>query len=92
MDGVLVDLDSAILRRRDYANDRIDVEIVQEYTDRLAEIPGIFSLTEPMPEAIESFLTLTTRFDTYIISTSTLENPDNLSRSGTTSVTFEYCK
>jgi 5'-nucleotidase len=74
MDGVLVDVDSAILRRRGYANDLLDVEVVQEYTDKLAEAPGIFSVMEPMPDAIESFRILVDRFDTYILSTSTCEN------------------
>lgn len=66
MDGVLVDLDSAI--------NHLDIEIVQEYADKLAEAPGIFSLIEPMPDAIESFKILVDRFDTYILSSSNCEN------------------
>ncbi len=66
MDGVLVDFDTAI--------DRLDVEIVHNYEGRLAEIPGIFSLIEPIPDAIESFRILTDRFDTYILATSNWEN------------------
>jgi 5'-nucleotidase len=66
MDDVLVDFNSAI--------DRLDIEIMREYADRLAAAPGIFSLTEPMSDAIASFKTLTDRFDTYILSTSTCEN------------------
>jgi 5'-nucleotidase len=67
MDGVLVDLDAAI--------DLLDIEIMREYAGKLAEIPGIFSAIEPMPDAIESFQILSDRFDTYIISSSSWENP-----------------
>ncbi len=50
MDSVLVDFDAAI--------DLLDIEIVREYAGRLAEVPGIFSSIEPMPDAIESLLSL----------------------------------
>lgn len=66
MDGVLVDLNSAI--------DLVNIKTIRHYKNKLAEVPGIFSLTEPMPDAIESFRILTARFDTYILSTSTCEN------------------
>ena len=66
MESVLVDFDSAI--------EHLDLEILQEYEDRLNEVPGIFALMEPVKDAIESFKTLTYRFDTYILSTLTCEN------------------
>jgi hypothetical protein len=66
MDGVLVDFDSA--------KQRLSLEVLQEYEGRLDEVPGIFSLMEPMPDAIASFITLTQCYDTYILSTSPWEN------------------
>jgi 5'-nucleotidase len=66
MDSVLVDFNSAI--------DCLDVDTIQAYKDRLDEVPGIFSAIEPMPEAIESFITLTNHFDAYILSTFSWEN------------------
>jgi 5'-nucleotidase len=66
MDGVLVNLDTGI--------DLINIEIVREYTDRLAQVPGIFPLIKPIPDAIESFQILTAHFDTYILSTSICED------------------
>jgi 5'-nucleotidase len=48
MDAVLVDLDAGLAR--------LDAEISQPYQGRLDEVPGIFSLVEPLPHAIESFL------------------------------------
>jgi 5'(3')-deoxyribonucleotidase len=38
------------------------------------EVPGIFSLMDPMPGAIESFNELADLFDTYILSTSPWDN------------------
>lgn len=66
MDGVLVDFNSAI--------DLLHPNTIQEYKGRLEQIPGIFSLMVPMPDAIECYLKLTQRFDTYILSTSPWEN------------------
>jgi 5'-nucleotidase len=66
MDSVLVDFNSAI--------DCLDVDTIQEYKDRLDEVPDIFSASEPMPEAIESFITLTNHFGAYILSTFSGEN------------------
>jgi 5'-nucleotidase len=74
MDGVLVDFNSAILRGRGYANEHLDPNIIQEYKGRLEQVPGIFSLMVPMPDAIESYLKLTQHFDTYILSTFPWEN------------------
>jgi hypothetical protein len=57
MDNVLVDFPSAF--------PHLSPEILQEYEDRLDEVPGIFSLMEPLPHAIASFQELATKFDTY---------------------------
>jgi 5'(3')-deoxyribonucleotidase len=67
MDNVIVDFPSAF--------PHLSLEILQEYEDRLDEVPGIFALMEPLPQAIASFEELATKFDTYILSTSPWGNP-----------------
>ena len=67
MDNVLVDFPSGIARVPD--------EIRASYEDRLDEVPGIFGLMEPMPNAIESYEFLSQHFDTYILSTAPWHNP-----------------
>jgi len=67
MDNVLVDFPSGIAR--------LSAETISEYNNRLDEVPGIFSLMDPMPGAIDAFETLATRFDTYILSTAPWRNP-----------------
>ena len=67
MDNVLVDFPSGI--------DRTPKEIQAKYDDRLDEVPGIFSLMDPMPHAIESYNYLASHFDTYILSTAPWNNP-----------------
>lgn len=64
---MLVDFSSGI--------SRISQESASEYEGRLDEVPGIFSLMDPMPGAIDAFEKLAQRFDTYILSTSLWENP-----------------
>ncbi len=66
MDNVLVDFPSGIARVPD--------EIRASYEDRLDEVPGIFGLMEPMPNAIESYEFLSQYFDTYILSTAPWHN------------------
>ena len=61
MDNVLVDFPSAL--------DKVPEQLLTEYHDREDEIPGIFALMDPLPGAIDSFVQLTERFDTYIVST-----------------------
>jgi len=67
MDNVLVDFPSGIAR--------VPSNIQAEYEDRLDEVPSIFSLMDPMPDAIESYNFLANHFDTYILSTAPWHNP-----------------
>jgi 5'(3')-deoxyribonucleotidase len=67
MDNVLVDFTSAFTR--------VPPKLLKEYEGRLDEVPGIFSLMDPVPQAIESFHELAAKFDIYILSTSPWENP-----------------
>jgi 5'-nucleotidase len=67
MDNVLVDFPSGIAR--------LSESTVRDFEGRLDEVPGIFSLMDPMSEAIESFETLATHYDTYILSTAPWGNP-----------------
>jgi len=62
MDNVLVDFPSAF--------PLLSSDVLNEYEGRLDEVPHIFSLMQPMPDAIESFNELSTLFDTYVLSTS----------------------
>jgi 5'-nucleotidase len=67
MDNVLVDFPSGI--------NQISPQLQLEYEGRLDEVPGIFSLMEPLEDAISAFETLSDHYDTYILSTSPWENP-----------------
>jgi 5'(3')-deoxyribonucleotidase len=67
MDNVLVDFPSGIAR--------LSPDTRREYDGRLDEVPGIFGLMDPMPDAIESFETLAAHYDTYILSTAPWGNP-----------------
>ena len=66
MDNVLVDFPSGI--------SRISVELRSKYEDRLDEVPGIFSLMDPLEGAIDSYKKLSQKFDTYILSTAPWKN------------------
>ena len=66
MDNVLVDFPSGI--------SRISIELQSKYEDRLDEVPGIFSLMDPLKGAIESYKKLSQKFDTYILSTAPWKN------------------
>ncbi len=67
MDNVLVDFQSAF--------PKVSKSTLDEFEDREDDIPGIFSLMEPMTGAITAFTELSEKFDTYILSTSPWENP-----------------
>ena len=66
MDNVLVDFASGIEKVPEY--------IQIEYQGRLDEIPGIFSIMNPLSGAISSFERLSNKYDTYILSTAPWEN------------------
>ena len=66
MDDVLVNFSSGIAR--------LSEEIKKEYDGRLDEVPGIFSLMDPLPGAIEAVKRLSQFFDVYILSTAPWKN------------------
>ena len=70
MDNVLVDFKTGIETLSE-----ADLEL---YKGRYDEVPHIFSKMEPMENAIESYIMLCSKFDTYILSTSPWENPTAL--------------
>ena len=57
MDNVLVDFASGIAR--------LDEATKQEYEGRLDEVPGIFSLMDPMPGAIDAVHRLAEKYDYF---------------------------
>lgn len=67
MDNVLVDFSSGIAK--------LDEATKTEYYDNYDEVPGIFSLMDPMKDAITSFNLLAVKYDTYILSTAPWKNP-----------------
>ena len=66
MDNVLVDFPSAF--------EKIPKRYLFTHKEKMDEVPGIFSLMDPIQGAIESFNELSSLFDTYILSTSPWEN------------------
>lgn len=70
MDGVLVDFDSAL--------PKIPASIRARYIGQNDNIPGIFSLMEPMPGALAAIEQLKTRYNLYILSSVPWENPTAL--------------
>ena len=71
MDNVLVDFPSSF--------SRIDKSQLEAFEGRLDEVPGIFGLMDPVPNAIDAYRELASSFDTYVLSTSPWENPSALS-------------
>lgn len=67
LDNTLVDFASGIRRLPAPARAR--------YEGRLDDAPGIFTLMDPMPDAIESFRRLSRVYDAYILSTAPWDNP-----------------
>ena len=67
MDGVLVDFESGLRR--------VPEAVQREYGDHRDQIPGIFSLMDPMPGALAAYQELCGLFDTFILSTAPWENP-----------------
>ena len=70
MDNVLVDFPSAF--------SKIEKDVFKAYEDK-DDIPGIFSLMEPLVGAIHAFEELSKHYDTYILSTSPWNNPSTWS-------------
>jgi 5'-nucleotidase len=67
MDDVLVNFKSGIEKLSDYNK--------KNYEGRYDEVPGIFSLMDPMEGSIEAFNKLSFHYDTYILSTGPWDNP-----------------
>lgn len=67
MDNVLVDFVSAF--------PKLEPEILEQYKDNKDDIPHIFGLMEPMPDALESYHRIAQKYDTYILSTAPWGNP-----------------
>jgi 5'-nucleotidase len=67
MDNVLVDFASGI--------NRLDANLIRKYEGRLDEVPGIFSLMDPIDGAVEAYEKLAGNFDAYVLSTAPWENP-----------------
>jgi 5'(3')-deoxyribonucleotidase len=67
MDNVLVDFGSALTK--------VPSDLLEEYAERFDEIPGIFSLMDPMPGAIEAVHSLMDKFEVFILSTAPWLNP-----------------
>ena len=67
MDNVLVDFPSGIAK--------LDASTRHKFARDLDEVPGIFSLMDPMEGAIAGFNSLAKKYDTYILSTAPWENP-----------------
>ena len=70
MDNVLVDFKSGI--------DREDAQKLKAYEGRLDEVPGIFSLMDPMPGAIEAFEALSKKIRSLYPFYSSLAQPNCL--------------
>ena len=66
MDGVLVDYQIGI--------DKLTDQQKIDFKNRLYLVPGIFSLLEPLPGAIEAYKMLSNKYDTYILSSPPWDN------------------
>lgn len=66
MDGVLVNFQSGI--------DKLSKDTQNQYKGELDNIPGIFSLMEPMSLALESIRMLSEKYNLYILSTAPWDN------------------
>ena len=67
MDNVLVDFPTGI--------EKLDKKTKDKFLDNYDEVPGIFSLMEPMKDAVAAFNLLADKYDTYILSTAPWKNP-----------------
>jgi 5'(3')-deoxyribonucleotidase len=71
MDNVIVDFKSGIDRLPEDVRREVEAQDEPAFDD----VPGIFSMMDPMPGAIEGFTQLAAIFDTYILSTAPWNNP-----------------
>lgn len=67
MDNVLVDFTTAF--------PHLSKETMKAYDGHLDDVPGVFSLMEPMEGAIEAYRYLAEHFDVFILSTAPWNNP-----------------
>ncbi|QLB12723.1 5'(3')-deoxyribonucleotidase [Bisgaardia hudsonensis] len=67
MDNVIVDFPSGIAK--------LDEKIRSKFEKHYDEVEGIFSLMDPMPNAIESVKKLAEYYDIYVLSTAPWNNP-----------------
>ena len=67
MDNVLVDFPSGI--------SRLPAPQIEKYDNNLDDVPGIFSLMDPIDGAVLAFEKLSKKYDTYILSTAPWNNP-----------------
>ena len=74
MDDVLVSFKSGLDKVDDSIKEQYRAKIPNE-KDRQDEIPGLFSLMDPMPDAISAVCKLNEVYDIYILSTAPWGNP-----------------
>lgn len=67
MDNVLVDFSSGI--------EKLDSATKEKYVDNYDEVDGIFSLMQPLKDAVSSYNLLAEKYDTFILSTAPWNNP-----------------
>lgn len=67
MDGVLVDFNSGVEKAEPFLQER--------FKKNPDFIPGVFNLMGPMPGAIEAVDVLSKKYDLYILSTASWNNP-----------------
>jgi len=72
MDNVLVDFESGIEHMKQKPE-------YKDYKGEWDNVPGIFKIMKPMPDAIEAFNVLFDHFDVYILSTAPWDNNSSFS-------------
>lgn len=75
MDNVLVDFRSGLNRVPENVKKLYKDDGTKGHKEHVDDIPGIFSLMDPMPGAIEAAKTLAEKYDVYILSTAPWGNP-----------------
>ena len=67
MDGVLADFESGLAKQ--------GKDVLEKYKKHPDEIPGLFAVMDPIPDAVESINKLSEEFDVYVLSTAPWWNP-----------------